>query len=800
MDTFLRDLRFAARALLKHPTVFAVAVLSLALGIAANTTIFAAIDAYLIRPIPVPNAGRVVQVWSTNPERGWSQSSSSVPDYIDWTRESRTVELAAYRGGSVNLAASGDRAERVTGARVTPSFFRVFGFRPLAGRAFLDEEARKGNDRRVILSYQFWQRRFAAECGVVGSKLLLDGQSYTIVGIMPREMKFPWTTIDLWTPLAFDGTEKRGDRYLGVVGKLRQGATIGSARGELQAISKRLAAAFPADNRGMSTNVISIADELYDDTFHQGATISMVAVAFVLLIACSNVANLLLARATGRARELALRTAIGASRTQLVRQLLTESVVLALAGGVLGVLLSIAGIKGLMSIIPPDFYRSDTVALNGRALLFTLAISVGSGILFGLAPAFAATGQLGQALREGGRSSSMGLRRNRLGSSFVVAEMALALVLLICAGLLIKGAIRYQTVDLGFDPRNLLTLRVSVPETQYTDSIKSAAFHEEFLRRLRSIPGVETAAATTNLPMDGGTGTYYWIDGEPKPEEGKALVSQYRGTTPGYFSTMRIPLVRGRDFTDRDRIDAPLVVLVNEAFVRRHWKNNPTQVIGRRIVVSDLPREIVGVVKDARDWGPDDDTPTMFYIPSLQRGYRNLSYALRSPREAGGLADAVRAELAALDASLPAYSVRTMTEIIREEQRGDLIMPKLLTAFGAIALFLAVIGVYGVMAYTVNQRTQEVGIRMALGAQRRDILRMVVRQGLTLAGLGLGIGLLLSFGATRALSSFLLGVSAFDPVVFVGVTAALCAAAMAASLGPARKAMKVDPLVALRYD
>jgi putative ABC transport system permease protein len=800
MDTFLRDLRFAARALVKHPTVFAVAVLSLALGIAANTTIFAAIDAYLIRPIPVPSADRIVQVWSTNPERGWRQSGISPPDYLDWTGESRTMELAAYTGGSVNLAAAGDRAERVTGARVTPSYFRVFAFRPVAGRAFLDEEGTRGSDRRVILSHQFWQRRFAGERNVVGRPLLLNGESYTVVGVMPADMKFPETTIDIWTPLTFDGKEKRGDHYLHVVGKLRSGATVAGARGEMQAIAKRLAAAYPADNRGMSANVISMADELYDETFRQGATISMVAVAFVLLIACANVANLLLARATGRARELALRTAIGASRTRLVRQLLTESVVLALAGGVLGVLLSIAGIKGLMTIIPPDFYRSDTVALDGRALLFTLAVSVGSGILFGLAPAFAATGQLGQALREGGRSSSMGLRRNRLGSSFVVAEMALALVLLICAGLLIKGAIRYQTVDLGFDPKNLLTLRVSLPETQYADSIKSAAFHEDFLRRLRAISGVQAVGGTTNLPLEGGSGTYYWVDGEPKPEEGKALVSQYRGTTPGYFAAMHIPLVRGRDFTERDRIDAPLVVLVNEAFARRHWKENPTQAVGRRIVVSEKPREIVGIVKDARDFGPDDDTPTMFYIPSLQRGHRNLTYALRSSREPGGLADAVRAELASMDASLPAYSVRTMSEIVREEQQGDMIMPKLLTAFGAIALFLAVIGVYGVMAYTVNQRTQEVGIRMALGAQRQHILGMVVRQGVTLAGIGLAIGLLLSFGATRGLSSFLLGVSAFDPVVFVGVTAALSAAAVAASLGPARRAMKVDPLVALRYD
>jgi putative ABC transport system permease protein len=800
MDPFLRDLRFAIRALLKYPTVFAVAVLSLALGISANTTIFAAVDAYLIRPIPVPDANRIVQVWETNPERGWRQNAISPPNFLDWRRESRTTELAAYTGGSLNLAAAGDRPERVAGARVTPSYFRVFGFRPVVGRAFLEEAIQPGNDRSVVLSHQFWQRRFAGDADVVGRKLLLDGTTYTIVGVMPPDMKFPWTTVDVWTPLAFNGTEKRSEHYLSVVGKLRAGATVASARSELQAISKRLAAAYPAENRGMSANVISIADELYDETFHQGALISTVAVAFVLLIACANVANLLLARASGRARELALRTAIGASRTRLIRQLLTESVVLALAGGLLGVLLSIAGIKGLMSIIPPDFYRSDTVALNGRALLFTLAISVGAGILFGLAPAFAATGQLGQALREGGRSASMGLRRNRLGASFVIAEISLALVLLISAGLLIKAAIRYQRVDLGFDPINLLTLRIALPETQYADTAKVAAFHEEFLRRLRGLPGVQSVGATTSLPMQGGSGGEYWIDGEPQPEEGKAPTTQTRGTTPGYFAAMRTPLVRGRDFTERDRVGAPLVALVNEAFVRRHWKGNASDAIGRRVVLSGSPREIVGVVKDARDFGPDDDTPTMLYIPSLQRGHRNLAYVLRSSREPGGLADAVRAELAGMDASLPAYLVRTMREIVREEQAGDMIMPKLLTAFGAIALFLAVIGVYGVMAYTVSQRTQEVGIRMALGAQRQNILGMVVRQGLTLAALGLGIGLLLSLGATRGLSAFLLGVSAFDPVVFVGVTGALAAAALAASLGPARRATKVDPLVALRYD
>jgi putative ABC transport system permease protein len=802
MDTLLADLRFALRSLRKHPTVFAVAVLSLAFGVAANTTIFAVVDAFLVRPLPVPDADRIAAVWTTNPTRGWTRISSSAGDFTDWRQESRTLELAASTGGSFNLSVPGDRPERVQGARVTPNYFRVFAFAPVAGRAFLPEEGTPGNDRSVVLSHAFWTRRFGADRGVVGSTISLDGRAYTVVGVMPEDMRFPNGGVDVWTPLVLDAATlaDRRSRYLAVTGKLRPGATLEGARAEMEGVQRRLAGAHP-DNTGNGVLLNTLHDDIYDEEFKLGTSIAMVATIFVLLIACANVANLLLARGAARARELALRTAIGASRRRLVGQLLTESVVLALVGGTLGVLLSVSGVRALRAIIPADFYRAETVALDGRALVFTLVVCLGAGILFGLAPALQATRELGTALREGGRSASLGARRNRLGASFVVAQLALSLALLISAGLLLKASVKLQSVDLGYDPANVLTMRVTLPESQYPDTVKVGQFHAELLRRLRALPGVEAAGATTMLPMDGGTGTGYTIDGEPKPKEGEEHFAQYRATTPGYLPAMRIALARGRDFTDQDRPGAPLVMLVNEAFVRRHWPGRGAEAaIGKRVVLTSGPREVVGVLRDARDFGPEDDTFPMMYVPAIQWGNRSLSYVIRSSRAAGPLADAVRAELAALDPSLPAYAVRPMQEIVDGVVAGSQALPRVLGAFGVIALFLAVIGVYGVMAFNVGQRTQEVGIRMALGAQRGDIGRLVLRQGLLLAGVGLGIGLVLALGLTSALGAFLHGVSAFDPSIFGGVTLALCAVALGATWVPARRATKVDPLVALRYE
>jgi putative ABC transport system permease protein len=798
METLLRDLRYALRSLLQRPALFAVATLSLALGISANTTIFAAIDAYLIRPLPYPEPDGLFQFWTTNPERGWRRASSSLLDLTDYQAGSSRAELAGYSGGSFNLSGT-ERPERISGTRVTAGFFQVLGVRPLRGRTFLPEEGAQGAARVVVLSHDYWMQHLAGDSAILGRALLLDGAPHTVVGIMPKGFAYPSPATQMWTTLQRTGREARQERFLQIVGRVRSGSTLDQARAELAGIAERLSRSYVED-AGNGVSVLRLDRAIYNDEFHRGATISMVAVVFVLLIACANVANLLLARATGRARELALRTALGAGRGRLIRQLLTESVVLALAGGVLGTILSIWGVKAFVSIIPPDFFRTETISLDGRALAFTLVIAVGCGIMFGLAPALQGTSaNISGTLREGGRSASMGVRRNRLGAALVVAEISLALVLLISAGLLIKGSIQLQRVDLGFVPEGVLTARVSVPEMQYPDSTRVTAFHSELLRRLREVPGVQSVGAAMNLPLQGGSGIAYSVEGEAKPEKGKEPIALFNAITPGYLESMSIRLLEGRAFTDGDRSGTPLVALVNETFAKRHWPDGDP--IGKRIEVGTSGvREVVGLVHDSRDFGPDDDPPLMIYLPAFQRVQRGLAYTIRSDQPPAVVTSAVREALAKLDPTLPLFSVQTMGEVIELEQRGEHIMPRLLTTFGAVALVLAIMGVYGVMSYSVSQRTQEMGVRMALGASRGDIVRLVLRQGGLLAGIGLVVGLGLAALTTRTLSVFLLGVSAYDPTIFAGVSAALVAAALAASLVPAGRAVKVDPLVALRND
>jgi putative ABC transport system permease protein len=801
MDQLLRDLRFALRSLLKRPALFGIATISLALGISANTTIFAAINGFMLTPLPYPDANRILQVWTTNPSRGWTRASTSIPDYLDWKRESKSMDIAAFNGGSYNLAEE-DRPERVQGSRVTPSFFKVMGTPPLAGRTFAAEEELPGAAKVVVIGNAFWKRRFAGDPSTVGKVVKLNGEPFTVIGIMPEKFRFPDLTTDIWTPLVHDGTEKRVNRAVKVVAHLRPGFDKGTADGELATIASRLAKQFDED-KGISASAQTLQQAILGDGFNRGAAVSTVAVVFVLLIACANVANLLLARATGRARELALRTAVGASRGRLIRQLLTESIVLALAGGVLGAILSIWGIKALVSIFPPDLPGAENVVLNGRALAYTLGISIFAGIVFGVAPALSATkAGISNVLREGGRSGTMSLHRNRLGASLVVTEIALALVLLISAGLLIKGAILTQTLDLGFEPDNVLTMRLTLPANQYADTTRVLALQDELLARLRAVPGVASAGATSILPTQGGSGTSYAIEGQPKPEADKMPVSQYRVIMPGYLKTMRFRLARGREFTDGDQFHGADAMLVNESFAKKNWPKD--DAIGKRVIIQtaagSTPCEIVGIVGDVHEFGPDSPVPDMMYLAAHQRPQRTLAIVMRSTIDPATLANAARTQLAGIDRTIPAYAVQTMREILVQGQKGDMIMPRLLAVFGGIALLLAVVGVYGVMSYSVNQRTQEVGIRMALGAEGGDIVRLVLRQGATLAVAGLVIGLGVALLTTRTLSFFLQGVSAFDPTVFVGVSAALTGAAMVASFIPALRAVRVDPLVALRHD
>ena len=797
MTAFLAELKLAIRSLRRSPGFVATATLSLALGIAVNSTIFAAIDAFLLRPLPYPEADRLVQVYSTMPERDWDDVGISFLDFQDWKATSRSMDLGAYAGTSFNLTGT-DEPLRLDASQ-SASLFRVLGAVPAQGRLFLPGEEAPGGHRVVLVSHRLWLTRFAGDSALVGQAIILNGDGYTVVGIMADDFRFPSNSTDLWMPFTGDPSEARDDRYFEVVGRLKPGMTLDASEAEMSGITKRLAAEYPESNAGHDSRVISLHNAMYNETFRQASLICTVAVAFVLLIACANVANLMLARGAVQGRDLAVRAALGAGRWRLARKLLAESLVIALVGGTLGLILSFWGVRGLVSLMPPTFPRAEEIAVNGRLLLYILGLCVASGIIFGLAPAISASrSDIYSSLRETGRTGTPGAGHGRLRKAFVVAEISLALVLLIAAGLLVKASVRMQRTDLGFESNGLLTARITLPEYQYADSSSIIPFYQELTTALTQVPGVVAAGATSLLPMEGGNGTYYSIEGEPVPEKGKELVVQFRVITPDYLEAMDMALTAGRSLTAQDRLDASRVALVNETLAERHWPG--VSPLGQRIVLSSGVYEIVGVVEDAKDFGPDDDTPALMFLSAGQRGFRSMSLVLRTSQDPASLAPAIRELVRARDAGLPVYDLRTMNDVIAESQGGEKLMPKLLGIFGGVALVQAVLGVYGVMAYSVAQRTQEVGIRMALGADGGDILRLIMRQGGILALAGSVIGLLLAFGTTRGLSAFLFGVSAFDPVIFGGVTASLLLAALAASVIPAIRASRVNPIVALKNE
>jgi putative ABC transport system permease protein len=797
MDALLQDLRYALRSHARSLGVFSLAVVSLALGVAANTTIFSAVDVFLIRPLPYPSPESLVRVWSTNAERGWTEASVSLADYLDWRGASRTLRLAAYQESSHSVA-EGDRPEQLDGVRTTADLFAVIGIAPLRGRTIATDEEALGAGPVVAISERLWERRYARDPAAIGATLLVDGEPRTIVGVLPEHFQFPSARTDLFLPLGYDPAEVRTNRYLRVVGRLRDGASLEAARADLGAIARRLEAEHTAENRGMGTNVLRLADDMFDETFRTAAIICTTAVAFVLLIACANIANLLLARATARDREIAVRTVLGAGRLRIARQLLTESMVLALVGGALGLVLSHWGIGWLVAIMPESFPFVERIGIDRRVLAFTLGVSVAAGVLFGMAPAIQATRpRLAATLREAGaRGATVGGRKARLRGFLVAAEIGLALVLLISAGLLVRGYLHMQRTDLGFEQANIFTGRINLLRSEYPDSAQVTAFQERLLERVSALPGVEAAGVSSSLPMQGATRTYYTIEGEAPVADDRRPVAIFRIISPGYLDVLGIPLAAGRAFGPDDRTGSPPVMLVNEAFVRRHFADG--EAIGRGVVLSTGVREVVGVVGDTRDSGPDSEPEPVMYTPAAQAAQRTLTLALRTTGTPGSVAEPLRHELALLDPRLPLYRTSSMEEIVRAWNEGNIVMARLLGVFAGMALLLAVIGVYGVMAYNVTQRTREVGIRMALGAERRDIVRLIVRQGAALAVAGLVAGLLFALATARFLASFLFGISPFDPLTFAAVTAALAAAALVASWVPARRATRVDPVVALR--
>ncbi len=797
MDLIWQDVKYGLRSLRRGRGIIAIAVLSLAIGIGANTSIFSAVDVFMLRPLPYPHSDRLETLWTTNQDRGWQQVSFSVPDFQDLRERSHTMDVAASRDGTFSL--SGDfEAERLSGDYVTPDFFHVLGVQPAVGRAFAEDEGRPGNEHVAVISDGLWQRRFGRDPSLIGSTILLDGIPHTVVGVMPPRFWYLFPGKDVWAPLAITGEEHRDSYYLSLLARLRDGSTPDQVLAEAQQIMGQIAQEYPETSAGNGATMMRLHDRVFNEGFKAGTLIATVAVAFVLLIACANVANLLLAHSAGRGREVALRGALGAGRARIMRQFLTEATLVALVGGVLGLGLSVIGIRALTGIMPPQFPRVHEIGLSPRVLLYTAALTMLTGILFGLAPAlsFGRT-NLTESLKEGGRGGS-GSHGGRLRKALVVAEVALSLVLLVSSVLLMQGFARIRLADLGFDRSDVLTARTLLPEAQYPDSESVNDFYTRLRTRLAAIPGVETVGATNALPLQGWSGTWYVLGGQDFSNQEIRRVLGFKYELPGYFQSLDIPLARGRYIQDSDRPGSLPVVVINQTLAQLRWPDSDP--IGRQIVTSSGPKEIVGVVADTRDGGADSPTPALAFFPAYQSTQRFMDWSVEATVPLSTLVEPVRSAVRSLDPTVPTYDVMPMDALIERSLGGDLIMAKIMAALAIIALVLALGGVYGVMAYSVTQRTQEMGIRLSLGAQRSNVLSLVVRQGAALALLGVLIGTGVALGVTRGLSRFLFGVSPFDLPTFVSVAAVLLAASVLATLLPARRATRVDPLVSLRTE
>ncbi|UCC72922.1 MAG: ABC transporter permease [Gemmatimonadota bacterium] len=797
MDEIWQDIKYAIRSLRRGGALIAIAVLSLAIGIAANTTIFSAVDVFMLRPLPYPDSDELYSVYTTNRERGWTRASFSVPDFADLRERSRTLDVAATRYMSFNLS-EGDRPERLSGVQVSSNFFRMLGVQPARGRAFTAEEETEGRHHVAIISDGLWQRRFGGDPEVLGRVVLLDSEPHTIVGVMPPKFWFLRPGTEIWVPFYITGEEHRNSHYIGVRARLRPGATPEQAQVEAERIAGQLAAEYPDTNTGKGAVLITLHRDVFNEGFRTGSLTATVAVLFLLLIACANVANLLLTHSAGREREVAVRTALGADRARIVRQFLAEALTLSVAGAILGLGLSVFGIRGLLSVMPGWFPRIDEIGLNPRVLGFTALVTMLSAILVGLAPALQSTkANMVESLKEGGRGGTAA-KGARLRKVLVVVEVSLALVLLVSSALLVRGFINIRLAERGFDENDVLAFMLALPEEEYPDSASTIAFHTGLRERLSSLPGVRSVGATSILPLHGSSGTYYWLPGEDIESDQQRKITNTMTVSPGYFEALDIPVLQGRVIEDRDRPAGNRVVVVNEAMVERHWPGeNP---IGRELVVYSGPKQIVGVVADVYYSNDVQSVGPMVYFSAYQGNNRYLDWVIETDVPPERLVETVRQEVLAIDPNLPAYSLRPLKALIDENLGGDTIMAKIMGVVALIALVLALGGVYGVMAYSVSQRTQEMGIRMALGAQYGDVVSMVMRQGALLALLGVVLGVAIALGVTRTLAIFLYGVSPFDPLTFAAAALALLVAGIVATFFPARRAMLVDPIVALRAE
>jgi len=800
----LKDIRYGIRSLVRNPAFTLIAIITLSLGIGANTAIFSVVNAVLLRPLPFADAERIVWLWDTIPQL--PTAPTSLPEFLDWKEQNRSFEhLAAFQSGNMFVDA-GDGTEDVPVGIVTPEMFSLFRVNPIIGRTFTKEETVIGQHRVAVLSHSMWQNRFGSDPNISGRTIQLNGRTYTIIGVMPAGFSFPGRTV-LWRPLPIDPADQdRGPHYLNVVGRLKADVTRAQAQADMSTLAARLSQQHPEKTSGHGVKIVGLTDVVLGD-IGPALFVLLGAVGFVLLIACANLANLMLARIGGREREIAVRTALGASRLRIVRQLLTESLLLAVAGGGVGLLLAIWAVSWLVSLSPDTIPRVNEISVDLRVAGFTLLVSVATGVLFGVVPALQASRtEFTDALKESGRTTA-GVRKQRLRSTLVVSEVALSLVLLVGAGLLIRSFAKLNQVDPGFNPEQVLTMGVSLLPNKYPEDQQVATFYSQLLERSATVPGVISVSATSGLPVSGSDTTdNFTIEGRPAIAKEAEPLTEYWVVTPRYFQSLGIPLLAGRDFSETDTKQSPNVVVINDEFRRRHFGlENP---LGHRLRLQGQERDpllIVGVVGDSRNMGLDEQPRTAAYVPFLQDPLsknlaRSLTIVAQTKSDPGAVAGSLRAVVTSMDKSVPVYSVKPMTEYLRDSLSRRRFSMVLLSTFSGVALVLAALGIYGVISYGVIQRTHEMGIRMALGAQRSDVLKLVLRQAMIVVLVGVGIGLLGSWALTRLMKSLLFNVSVTDPLTFAGIAVLMILIALLACLIPATRATKVDPLVALRHE
>lgn len=806
-DQVTRDAHYALRMLRRSPAFTVAAVLTLALGIGANTAIFSVIDAALLRPLPYPKPDRIVMLYGRGP--AGENAELSPATFLDFRRQSRSLDLAACRHSPFNVTGQ-DRPERIAGAVVTPDFFAVLGVQAQLGRTLTAELDKPGAARTVVLSYALWQRRYGGSLEALGRQILLDGETRTVVGVMPRFFQYPPES-ELWTAARFavpehilrpdlDQSNIRDSHYFDTIGRLRPGVSLAEARAEADTIARRLKQRYKSDEEASSAALVTLHDDLIGPA-RPALMILLGAVALLLVIACANVANILLARGAARQKEIAVRAALGAGRARLVRQFLTESILLAAAGGGLGVALAYAGLHPLRALLPEGMLANATLRLDPRVLVFTTLVSLASGILFGLFPALHLAGAaLDGMLKEQGRGSSGGLRAHRTRSALVATEVALAAVLLVGAGLLIRSFSRLLAVSEGFRPERVLSLRLSLPEARYPGAGDRSRFVARTIESITSLPGVGSAAVVSRLPLNPGSSTRS-VDIKGRTSTQDDLAPDYLVISPDYFRSMGIRLLSGRAFTERDDASAPPVVIVSQSMARTFWPGrNP---VGEFVTVGGCGKEnewcqVAGVVEDVRQHNLDRTPRPAVYVPYARDPWPFMAFVVRTRTDPAAAASAVQSAIHSVDRDQPLYGIRTMDEVVSASRSPRRVRMLLLSLFAALALSLACVGIYGVMAYLVAERTHEIGIRMALGADRKDVLSLIVGQGLKLAVAGVAAGLLLAAGLSRFLSTVLYGVGTTDAPTFAGVAALLVTLAAAASYLPAWRATRVDPVTSLR--